>query len=195
VTVADVVRDPGKDDDSEGDRHSRSKTVVVLADESSRRFLPIWVGESEGTAIAIGARELSAPRPLTYPFVARLLEAGGVSVREVRVDRLDGNTFYAKVELAGGSSPGEVDARPSDAIALAMQTGAPIYVADEVMESAGFDAPEHAGGDTERGRGLDAIVAEVEEWLKPRDPQHSISQEERDESYRRLLALIFGTDA
>ena len=122
MRVADVRRTPG------GARH-----IVVLADERGERHLPIWVGMPEAFAIAGRLEHVELPRPGTHDFAAALLQAAGSAVREVRITRLAESVFYADVVLADGTT---VDARPSDAIALALTTGAPIAVEAAVLELA-----------------------------------------------------------
>jgi RNA polymerase sigma factor (sigma-70 family) len=113
------------------------RRVVLLAEASGERLLPIWVGQYEGDAIAISLVQAEAPRPLTFAFAARLLGAVGGHVQQVRINRLAEETFYAEVVLDSTMGTRTIDARPSDAIALALVTGAPIRVAAEVMEQAG----------------------------------------------------------
>ncbi|MDQ3812192.1 MAG: DUF151 domain-containing protein [Chloroflexota bacterium] len=113
------------------------RRVVVLAESTGERLLPIWVGQYEGDAIAILLVGAEAPRPLTFAFAARLLGAAGGQVQQVRINRLAEETFYAEVVLDSAMGTRTIDARPSDAIALALVTRAPIRVAPEVMEQAG----------------------------------------------------------
>jgi len=120
VTVADVVRRESKD---EQDR-SLTHHIVVLHDEAGRRALPIWVGAYEGQAIALGVSGETPPRPMTYNFIASLLDAANVQLEEVRVEALKDEVFYAVAKLRQGETLREVDARPSDAIALALRVGA-----------------------------------------------------------------------
>jgi uncharacterized protein len=118
----------------QGDRPDRRERFFIVlesaADGDSRRLL-IGVGDAEATALALSLQEHAFPRPMTYQFMASLVEAAGSAVRSVRVThRVDG-IFYAQVMLRGGTL---VDARPSDAINLAAVTGAPVLVAAELLE-------------------------------------------------------------
>ena len=174
VTIADVT-DRGYQDKETGLSYARY--VVMLLDSDGRRILPIWVGPAEGRAIALGLRKPEVPRPMTFSFMARVLEALGAKLEEARIEELKGDTFYAVAKLRIGGRDREVDARPSDAMALAVQTGSPIYVAEEVMERAGFDIPEEAREAAEQqsqGKGIDRIVRESEEYgtkmRQDRDP-------------------------
>jgi RNA polymerase sigma factor (sigma-70 family) len=117
-----------------GERH-----ILMLAGEGSE--LKIWVGAAEAAAIAALLEDVELPRPGTIDLTAALLRASGGAVREVRVSRLAEQTFYAEVVLADGT---EVDARPSDAIAIALVTGAPLLVAAAVLDEAAKPDPEWA---------------------------------------------------
>ena len=160
VTVADV-RSRGVTDDETG--RSFKQDVVLLLDEEARRVLPVWIGPAEGRAIVAGLKEVDVPRPMTLDFVARLLEAAGAKLEEARIQELKGDTFYAVAKLRTGDAAREIDARPSDVIALAVRTGSPIYVAREVMEKAGVDVPEPP--EEPLGAGLDKILLEIQEEM------------------------------
>jgi RNA polymerase sigma factor (sigma-70 family) len=110
-----------------GDHH-------ILMLEGSGRELKIWVGPAEAFAVAVLLEDVELPRPGTHHLTAALLEATGASIREVRVTRLAESTFYAEIVLADGTA---VDARPSDAITLALVTGAPLLVDPAVLDVAG----------------------------------------------------------
>jgi RNA polymerase sigma factor (sigma-70 family) len=115
----------------------QDKTIILLLNESRDRALPIWIGEFEGASIALGVLGFQTPRPLTFDFISSLLTASNVSLEEVRIETLKSETFYGVVKLNVGDEVREVDARPSDALALAVRTGSPIFVADEIMAQAG----------------------------------------------------------
>ena len=163
VTIADVIRKERTDDET---GEPLTQHVVVLLDEVGRRVLPLWVGRWEGEAVAMGLRDLQPPRPMTFSFVASLLNAAGVVVEEVRIESLRETTFYAVVKLRSGDAVREVDARPSDAMALAVRTGSPIYAAEEVMEVAGKDVPAAVDPAQALGSGIDSIVTGLEELWK-----------------------------
>jgi RNA polymerase sigma factor (sigma-70 family) len=120
------------------------RRVVLLIERGGERLLPIWVGGYEGDAIAIELLHAEVRRPLMYAFAAKLLEAAGGRLREVRIDRLVDETFYAQVVVESNGDSRGVDARPSDAIALALQVDAPIRVNVEVMQQAGATRAELA---------------------------------------------------
>jgi RNA polymerase sigma factor (sigma-70 family) len=113
------------------------KHIVVLEEVGGGRRLPIWVGEHEGGALAMHLEDVAVPRPQTYAFVASLLRATGARVHEARIVRLTDGVFYAVVVVHGPRGTSTVDARPSDAINLALVAGAPIYVESAVLAALG----------------------------------------------------------
>jgi bifunctional DNase/RNase len=113
--------------------------IVLLREREGGRYLPIWVGAVEATAIAYAQQGIVPPRPLTHDLLRDILQALDVTVVEVRITALEDGVFYAVLALSTGV---EVSARPSDAIALALRVGAPIRGADEVMDEAGIDIPD-----------------------------------------------------
>lgn len=181
VTIADVIK-------------QERGCVVVLLDEAGHRALPIWVGPWEGAALATGLRELPVSRPLTFTFLANLLEAADTEVEEVRIEALKEDTFYAVTKLRSGDRVREVDARPSDAIALALRTSSPIFVAEEVMEREGTNIPTAIGGTSQLGKGLDSMMREIEDkWHEAKSlPPHT--KEEMEKTRQELLAFVFGSE-
>jgi RNA polymerase sigma factor (sigma-70 family) len=131
VTIADVVV-----------QVKTKHRIVVLEDAEKQRALPIWIGPFEADSIAMTLKNTAVARPVTYMFVANILTATGAQLEEVRIEVLKDNTFYAIAKLRNGENVQEIDARPSDALALATQTGSPIYVSEEVMQKAGSMIPE-----------------------------------------------------
>jgi bifunctional DNase/RNase len=122
--VADLRRSAA--DDPGSARH-----IVFLKETDGNRRLRIWIGASEASALAATLEDVALPRPGVHQFAAALLAAAGTRLREVRVTELTEFTFYAQAVLADGSI---VDARPSDALTLALVTGAPIYVSSAVLD-------------------------------------------------------------
>ena len=112
-----------------------------MKDEEGRRYLPISVGPFEANAIALAVEGVSTPRPLTHDLLKNVLEAFQAKVTRILIDDLkegtDGTgTFYAQITVETGGREVELDARPSDAIALAVRTGAPIYALERVLVAA-----------------------------------------------------------
>jgi bifunctional DNase/RNase len=113
--------------------------IVLLRERDGGRYLPIWVGAVEATAIAYAQQGIVPPRPLTHDLLRDILAALGVTLQEVRITALEDGVFYAVLAFSNGT---EVSARPSDAIALALRVDAPIRGADEVLDAAGIDIPD-----------------------------------------------------
>lgn len=107
--------------------------VVVLREKSGPRHLPIWTGSPEATALAVSLSGTEMPRPMTYQLASNLVAAAGAHVAEVRITRLSESTFYAIVTVDGPAGRHEIDARPSDALNLALLRGAPIKVNAEML--------------------------------------------------------------
>lgn len=113
--------------------------IVLLRERDGGRYLPIWVGAVEATAIAYAQQGIVPPRPLTHDLLRDILAALGVTLQEVRITALEDGVFFAVLVFSDGT---EVSARPSDAIALALRVDAPIRGADEVLDAAGIDIPD-----------------------------------------------------
>ncbi len=115
-------------------------TPIVLLRErgGARRLLPILIGDVEARAIVFAVDRVKTPRPMTHDLFRDVLETLGVGVRQIVVTELRDRTFLAELHLVEGENSSVVSARPSDAIALAVRTGSPIFVADEVLDEAGY---------------------------------------------------------
>jgi bifunctional DNase/RNase len=110
--------------------------IIILRDEEDKRSLPIWIGIYEANAIALELEKIETPRPMTHDLIKSILETVEARVVKVMVTDLKENTFYAVLHLQLGGSEYTVDSRPSDAIALALRVGAPIFVDEEVVRKA-----------------------------------------------------------
>ena len=110
--------------------------IIILRDDEEKRSLPIWIGIYEANAIALELEKIETPRPMTHDLIKNILETIEARVLKVMVTDLKENTFYAVLHLQVGAAEYTVDARPSDAIALALRAGAPIYVEEEVVRKA-----------------------------------------------------------
>lgn len=135
--------------------------VVILHDPESNRILPIWIGEPEARAIAIAYQGVETSRPLTHNLFAGTLHELGVELSQVVIERVESTTYYASLYLRAACDDEELimDARPSDAIALALESGAPLYVAQSVLQKAGQNNPFPAPG-------AKSAMPEVAESLK-----------------------------
>lgn len=130
------------------------KRVVMLKEKDSTRYLPIWIGHFEADAIAIPMQKVPVSRPLTHDLLRSAIGALGARLERVVIHDLADETFYAKLILDQDGKVLEVDARPSDAIALAVRAEVPIFVEDKVLESAGmvFDGEEEGAEGEPRRR-------------------------------------------
>jgi bifunctional DNase/RNase len=120
--------------------------VVILRELGRDRYLPIWIGPWEASSIAMKLQGQAPERPLTHDLFATVLDALGATVREVIIADLADETFHARVMLESGGRTIEIDSRPSDALALAVRTGARIFAAEAVLERAGVE-PDHGTGE------------------------------------------------
>lgn len=124
-----------------------NQPIVLLKEIGGARYLPIWIGAVEATAIAFAQQGVTPPRPLTHDLMKDLLVALGVTLDSVHLTQVNDGIFYAVLNLQGGV---ELSARPSDAIALALRTGTPILGSEELLEAAGIEIPEQAEDEVER---------------------------------------------
>ena len=119
--------------------------VVILREKESNRYLPIWIGSSEADSIAFKLQDVTVPRPMTHDLLRSIITSMGATVSRIVVSDLDNDTFFAKIVLQYNGTTMEVDARPSDAIALAVRADAPIFADDAVVEKAGVRMDEETG--------------------------------------------------
>lgn len=135
--------------------------IVILRDEEGDRVLPIWVGIFEANAIALQIENVTTPRPMTHDLLRNVIADLDGSVEKIVVSDLKENTFYALIYVRTRGELVAVDARPSDAIALALRVSAPIFVEDEVVKSAKNLEFSPDKGDSER----------LAKWLESLDPE------------------------
>ncbi len=135
-----------------------NQPIVLLREAAGDRYLPIWIGAVEATAIALAQQGVAPARPLTHDLLRDLIESMGQRLTSVRITELRDGVFYSELTFASGV---QVGARPSDAIALALRTGASIYAADEVLDEAGITIPDEQEDEVEKFREfLDQISPE-----------------------------------
>ena len=184
VTIADVVK-------LEHGGH-----IVILLDEGGHQAVPIWIGPFEGEAITAHLLDHSLPLPLTYEFVVNLLEAAQAILEEVCVTDLKGDTFYATVKLQSGNIVREVDARPSDAMTLALRLGSPIYVTEAVLKRAGVDVSAEMSQKPQLGKGLEGIKQELAykqqaAKFRPKFSEQTPSEETIRQIQQNRVAFVF----
>jgi bifunctional DNase/RNase len=134
--------------------------IIILRDKEGQRVLPIWVGIFEANAIALQIENISTPRPMTHDLLRNVIHDLKASVQKIVVCDLQENTFYALIYLTLNGDTLAVDARPSDAIALALRTRAPIFVEDTVIDNAKPIDFATEGADADR----------LHKWLESLDP-------------------------
>ena len=134
--------------------------IVILRDKDGDRVLPIWVGIFEANAIALQIENIATPRPMTHDLLRNVIQDLKASVLKIVVCDLQENTFYALIYLSLNGGTVAIDARPSDAIALALRARAPIFVEESVIDNAKPFDPSGDKPDTDR----------LQKWLENLDP-------------------------
>jgi uncharacterized protein len=124
-----------------------NQPIVLLREIGGERYLPIWIGAVEATAIAFAQQGVVPARPMTHDLMRDLLLALQAELSQIRITELRDGVFYAQLVFTSGV---EVSARPSDAIALALRTGTPIFGADDVLEEAGIVIPDEQEDEVEK---------------------------------------------
>ena len=140
--------------------------VVILREKKAGRYLPIWIGAAEADAIAVKLQGVTVPRPLTHDLLGLVIDSLGATVDSIIVNDLKSDTFFAKIILNVDGGQVEIDSRPSDALALAVRAGVPIFVDEAVLDKAGIVLDEETGKpileETEGAGGKDKKVSEEE---------------------------------
>ena len=132
------------------------RPILVLKGDTDDRVLPIWIGQFEANAIALRQEKIQVPRPMTHDLLCGMLARVGTPVKEVLIRDLQDNTYYADIVLLNGKDEIRVDARPSDAVALALRVGAPIFVEEDLFERV-CDPDDAHGGAEQLLRWLDQL--------------------------------------
>lgn len=125
--------------------------ILLLKDQDGSDTLPIWIGKPEADSIALALGKVATPRPLTHDLLRNVVDAFNVKVTKIVITQVLDNTYYALIYMTDGKKELPVDARPSDAVAVALRTNAPIFVEDDVLSKKNTD--------------------ELEEWLKNLKPE------------------------
>ena len=143
-----------------------NQPVLILRDEENSRYLPLWIGPAEATAISIALDNIKSPRPLTHDLLKSVIENVGDKLISVSINELLDGTFYATLNFAHHEA---VSARPSDAVALALRCGVPVMVATEVLDEAALpvEDDDHDGEGTSEDE-LEAFRAFLDD-INPED--------------------------
>jgi bifunctional DNase/RNase len=145
-----------------------NRFVVILKDDVHKRWLPIVVGPSEAQAIALQLENIQPPRPMTHDLLKNILESMHAAIIKVVVSDLRDNTYFAEIDIKKNGDQSKVDARPSDAIAIALRASAPIFVNEEVMQKASItEEAEISGADApDEGDELHNLQTELQNAIK-----------------------------
>lgn len=163
--------------------------VVLLRNPDSKKTVPIFIGGPEAQAIALKLNNVEPPRPMTHDLMKNIMDAFEGRLERVEVSALTEGTFYGQLIIDFESQEIEIDARPSDAIALALRYGAPIFVADEVMEEAGvlLEEGDQESGEDESDEGKSSGESEEHDRLKRlKERLNKAIEEERYEDAAKL---------
>jgi uncharacterized protein len=139
-----------------------SQPVVVLHEKASRRFLPIWIGQFEATAIMMELEGIAPSRPLTHDLLKTMVDRLEGAVQRIVVSDIEDGTFYATIHVTKNGGALEIDARPSDAIALAVRMGVPIFAEESVLEKAAI---------TQEGEADEAEIERFKEFIDAIEPE------------------------
>jgi len=151
----------------------QSNTPVLLLQETDGegRTLPIFIGTPEAAAIAYALQGVTMPRPMTHDLMRDLLSSLDVEIERVVITELQNSTYYAELRLRRGSDVTVVSSRPSDAVAVAVRTGSPLFVADELMDSEGIMLAADATDEEEEEPPPDVLIGQFRQFLKDIKPQ------------------------
>lgn len=138
-----------------------NQPVIILRDAESHRFLPIWIGQFEATSILMEMQGVKPPRPLTHDLLRTIIDNLQASVVQIVINDLKDGTFFAKIHIEKDTAQLEIDARPSDAIALAVRAKVPIFADEKVLDTASIVSES----------GEEEEIARFREFLKDVDPE------------------------
>ncbi len=168
--------------------------VIILQDEPGRNALVIWVGQAEAFVLAAGLTKTPLPRPMTAQLTVNLLHAVGTHVEEVRIEALKDEIYYAIIKIRNGDNIQEIDARPSDALTLAILMDAPIYATEQVLQQVGIAIPEdkamRADDDEARKALVDIVQQQARAPLSFKKDPETISQLSLEHS--KMIGFLTG---
>lgn len=145
----------------------QNQPVLLLRETDGERYLPIWIGQAEASAIALEQQGVEPSRPLTHDLIRDLITTLGQKLREVRIVDLKEGTFFAELVFASGVT---LSARPSDAVAIALRSEAPIYVEEAVLAEAGLLIPDDSDDEESSGPVREDEVEKFKEFLDSISP-------------------------
>jgi bifunctional DNase/RNase len=154
------------------DLQSNTPVLLLQETEGEGRTLPIFIGTPEATAIAYALQGVTMPRPLTHDLMRDMLSVLDVEVERVVITELRSSTYFAELQLRRGSERSVVSSRPSDAVAVAVRTGSPLYVSDELMDAEGIILAIDSSDEDEDDSSPEELVGQFRQFLdsiKPED--------------------------
>ena len=154
--------------------------VMILRDKAGGRILPIWIGPVEAGSISVAINRVPMPRPLTHDLMLTVLHSLNATLTAARITEVRNGTFYAEIDLKAHGVPLTIDCRPSDAVALALRGGAPIYVKEEVLVEAGQTVDENYAPDL--------VHIDFEFAAEPEEEPELIPEEQPDEGRTVVLS-------
>jgi bifunctional DNase/RNase len=134
--------------------------VLLLKIPNVPKFLPIWIAQNEAQAIAMAMKKKPFARPLTHDLMKSLLDGLGAELNHVLIHRIEKSTFFARLILSRGDDLVSIDARPSDSVALAVRTGSPIFISEDLLRSQEDSLYELEQQEASTGSGLEGTTAE-----------------------------------
>ena len=151
----------------------QSNTPVLLLQETDGegRTLPIFIGTPEAAAIAYALQGVTMPRPMTHDLMRDVLMSLDVQIERVIITELQNSTYYAELRLRRGDDVTVVSSRPSDAVAVAVRTGSPLFVSDELMDSEGILLAAESAEDAEDEPPPDVLIGQFRQFLKSIKPE------------------------
>lgn len=153
------------------DLQSNTPVLLLMEKDGIGRTLPIFIGAPEATAIAFALQGVATPRPMTHDLLQDLLGTLDVTLERVVITELRSATYYAELHLLRSGQTLSVSSRPSDAVALAVRTGSPLFVSDDLMEAEGVLLPSEDDEDDDEEANPDALVGEFREFLDTVRPE------------------------
>ncbi len=145
---------------------STEQRVVILQDEPGRNALIIWVGSPEAFVLAAAVSKTSFPRPMTAQLTVNLLQATGTQIDEVRIEAFKSEIYYATIKIRNGNNIQEIDARPSDALTLAVLMDVPIFANEQVLQQVGIAIPEEKAIRADDEESRKALVDVIQQHQK-----------------------------
>ncbi len=148
--------------------------IVLLRErEGDARLLPIFIGAPEASSISLALEEAKPPRPMTHDLISNILDEVELTVDRVVITELSDRTFFADLFLRRADDTFTISSRPSDAIAIAVRSGAPVYAADDVLEEAGYipEVEVEVGQDDDDGADHEEVVEEFRQFIEEINPE------------------------